>query len=271
MSKRVWTEDQKNYIIKSYCEDGKNLEVIGRQFHAKGTTISKYLKEWGVEIKPKGCSLNRRLNHNYFSKIDAPQKAYFLGLLFTDGSIVLDDKRSPSISIELVESDIDILQKFKEELNSDGNFYYNKRDNRTNGTYSFSIRSKQLARDLEKYNIIPNKTYQTSSLVIPYEFKKEFLRGIIDGDGSIYYSNSAWHVNVCGHNDNIIKQVVELGNSLIGVVDQKKIQCSNGVYRYSWNGKQAIQLCKILYGENTIFAIKRKQEKALKATASNIS
>lgn len=77
MSKRVWTEDQKNYIIKSYCEDGKNLEVIGREFHAKGTTISKYLKEWGVEIKPKGCTFNRRLNHNYFSKIDAPQKNIF--------------------------------------------------------------------------------------------------------------------------------------------------------------------------------------------------
>ena len=271
MSKRTWTEDQKTYIIRSYCEEGKNLETIGREFCAKGTTISKYLKEWGVEIKPKGCALNRRLNHNYFSKIDAPQKAYFLGLLFTDGSIVLDDKRSPNISIELVESDIDILQKFKEELNSDGNFYYNKRDNRANGTYSFNIRSKQLARDLEKYNIVPNKTYQTASLVIPNDFKEEFLRGVIDGDGSIYQSNSTWHINVCGHNENIIKQIAELGDSLVGAKDQKKIQCSNGVYRYSWNGKQAVQLCEILYSKDTNFTIKRKREKALKAIASKIS
>lgn len=268
MSKRIWTEEQKKYIIEQYCKNGKNLEEIAKEFGAKGNTISKYLKDWGIDIKPKGCTNNRRLNHEYFSKIDAPQKAYFLGLLFTDGSIVLDEKRSPNICIELVENDISILHKFKNELNSDGNFYYNKRDNRKNGTYSFTVRSKQLAHDLGKYNIIPNKTYQADNLIIPDKYKEEFFRGFIEGDGSIYYSNSAWHINVCGHSNNIIKEVAELGNSLIGIEKLKKISCSNGVYRYSWDGKQAIQLCKILYKEGQVFTIPRKQEKALLAIAS---
>ena len=203
-----------------------------------------------------------------FLRLMPPQKAYFLGLLFTDGSIVLDEQRSPNIAIELIESDLDILQKFKEELNSDGNFYYNKRDNRKNGTYSFNVRSRQMAEDLKKYNIIPNKTYQVNDLIIPDKYKEDFLRGFIDGDGSIYYSNSAWHINICGHSDSIIKQIAHLGDSLIGIDKQKKIQCCDGVYRYSWNGKQAIQLCKILYDKNTKFAIGRKLDKALQAIAS---
>lgn len=266
MSKRNWTKKEKEYIIKQYLEEGKNLEQIGKEFCAKADTISKYLKSWGIEIKPKGCCKNRKVNHNFFSSIDTPEKAYFLGLLFTDGSVTLDKQRSPNIAIELVETDIDILDKFKQTIGSNSKFSYNKRDNRKQGTYTFSIRSKQFAEDLAKYNIVPNKTYTVDEIIIP-NFEKDFLRGFIDGDGSIYYSDGSWHINVCGHSQNIIKQISQLGDCLIGAT-QNKIQVSDGVYRYSWNGYKAIQLCELLYDENTFYTIERKKQKALEAIAS---
>lgn len=124
--KREWTQEQKDYIIDSYLNNGLTCSEIARKFAAKPDTISKYLKEWGINIK-KNRTKNRTLKEDYFSIINTPAKSYFLGLLLADGSIVLDSKRSPQISLELVETDKDILNYFRDELNSNASFYYNKK------------------------------------------------------------------------------------------------------------------------------------------------
>ena len=50
-----------------------------------------------------------------------------------------------------------------------------------------SVRSNLLVNDLNKYGIIKNKTYKTSHLPsIAPEMLPHFMRGLIDGDGSIY-------------------------------------------------------------------------------------
>ena len=53
---------------------------------------------------------------------------------------------------------------------------------------------------------MPNKTYKITELKIPNEFEIDFLRGFIDGDGSIW--RDKWgrpHTSICGHSENIIK------------------------------------------------------------------
>lgn len=74
--KRQWTDEQKNYIITSYVEDGLTCTEIAKKFAAKPDTISKYLKEWGIQLKGNRTK-NRRLKEDYFFEINTPQKAYF--------------------------------------------------------------------------------------------------------------------------------------------------------------------------------------------------
>lgn len=262
--RRIWTEDQILEIIKLYTVKGMSLAEITQKYHAKANTISKILKERNIPIRHRGTSKNPLLNHNYFHDINTPEKAYFLGLLFTDGNVMPGSKRSPAIRIELVETDIGILHKLKQELNCNCKLTYNKRKNRTLGTYSLSVRSQQLADDLSKWNIIPNKTYTVSEIKIPEEFKIDFLRGFIDGDGSIWYDNnsSAVHTSICGHSGHIIKQIADLGNDLIGQETINKITCTNGVYRYSWNGAKAVLLNQLIYYPGCI-CIARKRDKAM--------
>ncbi len=261
---RIWTEDQISKIIELYTVQGLSLAEIAQKYHAKPNTISKKLKEQNIPIRRKGTSKNPLLKHDYFHDIDAPEKAYFLGLLFTDGNIMLDSQRSPSVRIELVETDIEILQKLKQELNCNCKLTYNKRKSRAHGTYALSVRSQQIADDLSKWNIVPNKTYVISEIKIPEEFKIDFLRGFIDGDGSIWYdSNSGTvHTSVCGHSEHIIKQIADLGNSLIGKETTNKVTCTNGVYRYSWNGLKAKLLNQLIYYPDCI-CIARKRDKAM--------
>lgn len=50
------------------------------------TTIMRICAENNIK-RPNLNRVNRRLNENYFSIIDSPTKAYWLGFLFTDGSV----------------------------------------------------------------------------------------------------------------------------------------------------------------------------------------
>lgn len=262
---RQWTQEQKDYIIKSYTIDGLTCTEIARKFGAKPDTISKYLKSWGIEIK-KARTKNRLLKHDYFSVINSPAKAYFLGLLFADGNVALDPdgKRSPAIRIELSEEDQEVLMFFKQELNSDSALRYDKRNERPHGTYSFAVRSQQLANDLAKFNIIPNKTYTVTNIIFPDLYLIDFLRGYIDGDGSIFYSNNSWHVNITGHTKLVIEQFQWKIDSLINKKIHNKITNYNNVYKAVWNGEDAVKLCDLLYNNNHI-ALTRKRAKAMAA------
>jgi hypothetical protein len=215
-----WTDEQKAEIIDDYTKKGMTLAEIGKKFHSKGDTISKYLKSWDIPINRR--KKNRLMNEKFFSIIDSAEKSYFLGLLFADGSVVLNSERAPYVSLELVEKDKEILEIFRSLLNCQNDLYYNKRDNRKNGTYTFGVRSQLLADDLAKFNIIPNKTYETTQVIFPENFLIDFLRGYIDGDGSIYQN----------------------------------------VYKAVWNGQDAKRIINILYLKNDGIALSRKRERA---------
>ena len=263
--KRIWTDEQKADIKYLYEEEGWTIKQIEKKYKSGHGNISRMLDEMGVK-KKFWLSKNRLLKEDYFENIDCPEKAYYLGLLFTDGNISPDSEniRAPMVRIELVETDIDILERLKKDLKSESTLKYNKRANREHATYAFGIRNQKIADDLAKWNIVPNKTYEVDEIIIPENYKIDFLRGFIDGDGSLYWSNNSFHINVCGHSRNIIGQIADLGNELIGKEKKTGIQCNNGVNRYTWHGIYARQLAKILY-ENCSIAIERKRELAMLA------
>lgn len=95
-------------------ENGYRIEDIAKTMKSRTTMVTMVLKENGIKIK-RSVSLNRFVDEHYFDEIDSDEKAYYLGLLFTDGSVTLDPKdlRAPMIRIELVETDVDILKSFR--------------------------------------------------------------------------------------------------------------------------------------------------------------
>lgn len=54
--------------------------------------------------------------------------------------------------------------------------------------------------DLSNHGIVPNKTYITDSLYldkIPEEFKKDYIRGLFDGDGVLSFTGNMLDMS-CG-------------------------------------------------------------------------
>ena len=58
------------------------------------------------------------VDDNYFKKINSEDKAYFLGLIATDGSLSSDlkNQKRRKLSIHLKAEDVHILKKFKKCL-----------------------------------------------------------------------------------------------------------------------------------------------------------
>ena len=97
-------------IISEYL-NGYNIEFIAHNHNIGTGRVSKFLKENNTNIRTADV-YNRKytLNENYFDIIDTQEKAYIVGLLFSDGCI---SEINNAISISLKEEDKDILFKNK--------------------------------------------------------------------------------------------------------------------------------------------------------------
>jgi len=130
------------------------------------------------------------INHEYFEHITTPEQAYILGFLWADGHVRKDGYAT---AIEINERDRCIVQYIREQLGSD-----HKIATATHNCIVLSLNSKQINSDLRKLGFCNRKTY---SDIIPKHgrYSLAFIRGLIDGDGSIWQSGNAWSIQVTGN------------------------------------------------------------------------
>ena len=168
-------------------------------------------------------------DENYFSKIDTPNKAYFLGFIAADGSVYISSTRSfYSLTIRIKSIDIDILEKFKLELKSNIDITTDEETVKLPKNYGYkkieeskiAIASKKMVEDLGQYGIIPNKTkkLKINWEKIPSEYLRDFIRGFLDGDGCYSYSKTK---------SNRIRPSITVGSCPYLINDLKKILNTN--------------------------------------------
>lgn len=198
-------------IIQMYS-DGISMHKIGEIMHFAETTVREILVENNVHIK--NMSEAKRIyniNENYFNNIDTPNKAYILGLLYADGN---RSGCSNTIAIRLQERDKSILEGIKKELNAEVPLRFIDCSNLPNrqNQYLLSITNEQIAKDLYKYGIVPNKEFKLKfpdwldDNLLPH-----FIRGYLDGDGFISANPKEKRANITGTEDLLmgIKNVLE--------------------------------------------------------------
>jgi hypothetical protein len=149
--------------------------------------IPSYFEQTGKRIRKSGETYSfMSYDDRYFKVIDSPDKAYFLGLLASDGNI---SPRLTAVRIALKEEDSLILEQFRKFLGEDAPELKTK-TSKINGKLSapqkvLALSKKSMVEDLLKLGITPNKSHTLKLLCDLREFKKDFLRGVWDGDGSI--------------------------------------------------------------------------------------
>lgn len=251
---RTFSLETEKEICNFYEEKGETILFISKRYHCRAEAIRAVLKKYNIAIKRKGCSKNRLLKEDFFDSIDTEEQAYFLGLLFTDGNVAYDEKRAPMISISLKISDIEILQKFKELLNMSSELRYDKRKNKECAILSF--RSQHMANSLAQYGIVPRKTYVTKHLPsVPEKFLKDFLRGCLDGDGSIYKETKSqkYRIDFCSCHKTICEEFRELCNSFLEKPNTNTIANYGTAYHIRFNEQKTVKrLATVLYKDSKI-------------------
>lgn len=108
--------------------------------------------------------------------------AYSVGLITTDGNLSPDKRH-----ISVTSSDKQLLNTFRKCLNLKNKITENPKGSYTKKRcYRIQFGSVSFYNWLISIGLMPRKTFLLKDIKIPNEFLADFLRGHLDGDGSIF-------------------------------------------------------------------------------------
>lgn len=250
-------------IIDKICLDYKNglsTRDLEKKYNITRSRITSILLINKVNINKTSyhCNYKKKVNHNYFNKIDSQSKAYILGLLYADGYI---NEKTYQIELTLKKDDIELIEFVQKEL--DCSYKIKERESNLNGKTFKSNRlviySKQLVNDLTKLGCHQKKSltlkFPTEEQV-PKELIHHFMRGYFDGDGCI----CANAFSVIGTIDFLKVFVNNIRNNCsISNAEQWK-PCGNATEWRHTSKKDAIIIYNYLYKDSQI-SLKRKEDR----------
>lgn len=189
---KYFKQSEIDYLSENFSKDTcKKLSIsIGTGYNI--------LKKYNYNFNPKRKFIN--INSNYFLNIDSEEKAYFLGLILTDGCV-----HKKLFTILLKNTDDYILKKLSICLT--GADY-----TRPYKTYTIlSLTDEVLIKNLKQFNCVERKTYCAKFPQIPSNLNWHLIRGLIDGDGSISLDKKNFRIVLTGYKDLIepVKQQIE--------------------------------------------------------------
>ena len=252
---------------------------IGRELNIDRKKIAKILKENGYEAKysfkttggvVRDFDVWRKysFNENYFEVVDTEEKAYWLGFLYADGYV---NSNKTSVELGVSEKDLNHLYKFIKCIGGDmkPTKTTKKSNNKVYIGYRVTLNSPKFKNDLIRLGCYENKgdilEFPTNDQV-PTELIIHFIRGYIDGDGSISTCNKGkqLRIDVIGTKsmlDGIVKSLSIKKNSY--AINNKRTNNINyNVLVTQWSGKYANEIAGKLYFNCNIY-LDRKYEKAM--------
>ncbi len=260
-----------NILLDRYKSE-KNLLKLTDEFNIPYTSILNFLKKNKV-FEPKLYETRRKyeLNENYFDNIDSEDKAYFLGILYADGTNSL---KNYEVSLRLQETDLNILMKLNSLIQPTKPIGFIKSKNiNWQNQYRLLINSKKISKRLSELGVTPNKTFITTyPLFLDNKFNKHFIRGYFDGDGSVFFNKINKNLGICiTGTENLI---ISIQNILIKTENFNKTKLSNRYPERNTNTRSlnyfgnnnAKNFYDYIYENATIFMERKKNkfEKYLK-------
>lgn len=228
------------------------LKELSQKYQISTQTIRSYINKYGQ----RRGRLDKQVNYNVFKNLKDNQVQYWLGYLASDGSI-FEDRVLLSQKLE----DKDVIEKFNKflNINKELTIKYHKKFGKKYPYVNTSFRNKEITNFLIDLGITYNKSF-TLKMNMPITF--DFLRGVIDGDGSISVKN--------GNTKNRIRIFTvseQFHNQIINFLNDNNIDCKSykskkGILDIHIHKKEALlKLIDNLYYDNCV-SMARKHRNA---------
>ena len=254
-------------LKRLYLDDGLTIEEIATRFNCGATTIRRRMGELGIPTRRRGSRFADK--HYEWS----PELAYVVGLITTDGNLSSDDRH-----LTVTSADIDLLETVRTCLGINVSIATVIGGQSGNRYYRLQWGDRAFYQWLLTIGLMPAKSLKLGPLAIPDDYMADFVRGCIDGDGSIVTYIDRYNTF---KNENYVYErlfvslvsgsypflewihtgITRLLNLGGGIFKRRKGRSTYWLLKYMKN--DSIRLLKWLYHSPSVPCLARKRNKAL--------
>ena len=260
--------------IAKVAQDTKGLMALRRKLHLLGVSTNVSQKKYKYKLSKafKKYSVNEKI----FDSIDTEEKAYWLGFLMADG---YNHESKSCVALRLKKEDKEILEKYKQFLETDTPIYeYNRvtKVNKLERTYcELNICSPYFSEKLAELGCTQRKTFTLQFPNISQNLYSHFIRGFFDGDGCLSikdrldrrkkYGNSKRYQFTIVSNTSFLIQLQKILVEELNINTTILESSPNSLIKsLHYNGKNiVIKIMNYLYKDATIY-LKRKHDLYIK-------
>jgi len=237
-------------ILQEY-NNGSKIIDLARKYHKRQSFVSSLLKSKGVKIRTSRHVdwLNYELDHEFFSKINTPQKAYLLGIMWSDGCVA-----SISNTISLICNDLDLINFFRKQIRCTKKIYRNPNHSKAK---TFSFCSPRMKEDLLRLGCVPRKSLILKYPVLPKALEKYFLLGLFDGDGCVTQSRQQLQAYFLGTID-VCKNIQRFLTK--NKIQTNRLQKNGKIWRLRITGDENLKSLYSMFYTSPPFFLQRKKK-----------
>lgn len=244
----------------NYIKQGHSVTEASKYFNVPYKSLLNLLNRHGLRVPTRHTPAHRinPSNITYFDEIDSHKKAYFLGLLFSDGYICSSNYSSgKQTGIALQLQDKYILEELHKELKLKTKLSVYK------NSVKLVVTDIHLYESLQKLGIKEDKSHQDYKLPpIKKKFLRSFMLGYFDGDGCITNITKTPKVEICGNSKVFFEDVQKYLESC-GIVSKiySAQKSRNILYTLTICRKESrSKFAKHIYRKSPIY-LRRKHDK----------
>lgn len=230
-SKSLLTREE----IKSMYADGVSSAVIAEKANLSVRGVRYILNQLGVKMRKVGQPRQHKVNEKFFDSW-SKEMAWVLGFIVTDGCI-------SNNSVNVIQKDTKILRVIADKMDAD---FVLTTPTKTKRTPALLINSKHMKDRLFELGVTENKSLSVDFPNVPNEFRADFIRGVVDGDGSVL---DGYRINITTGSayfaDGLYKQFIDWG---LKTDISDHFTKTGYVYRVWVRGKEStLKLAEMLY------------------------
>jgi hypothetical protein len=259
-------------LERRYVRQGRTLVEVARDLGVSPTTVRRRLRDLGMRARRRGPSSVQRVGRVVTAW--SADVAYAVGLIATDGNLSRDGRH-----LTVTSQDVDLLETVRRCLLLDVAI------RRCAGTNCHHIQWSDRAfyEWLLTIGLMPAKSLRLGPLTVPDDVFPDFLRGCIDGDGSIAsyvdrfnttkkptYVYDRLFVSIVSASPHFLPWIRATVQRLCGVsghLTVRRPRPGNDLWCLRWAKRESASLLRWIYYARDVPALRRKRERAERALA----
>ncbi|MBC8161685.1 MAG: hypothetical protein H7Z42_10750 [Roseiflexaceae bacterium] len=188
-----------------------------------------------------------------FFRVWTPEMAYVLGYWWSDGHMRIKNDTGAHL-IEIASNDYDHLVVIAQAIS--GNYSLRKVAV-TSNTYLISFCSKEMYQDVLAHGGTPRKSRTIDFPYVPDELLAHFVRGVIDGDGTLTWNGDRPILQIYSGSPKMIEHLGLSVERMTGI-PAPSVSLNRDNYYIKWSTVRAKCLVAWLYKQNVGLAMPRK-------------